>query len=193
MCDCELVEIKQFCSRKKTFECPHRECLEMFLTDPIIYVRHLSFEKILLITFRFQANKTQVLTVNFKYIFPETTQMSYNLTLPNNRSLEISFFITTILPSIKYLDHQGMNYELKLNDVFIGEKEAPVQFYWLINNTEHIIGYELNADNIAKLCSEEDFPVLVCGNGKGFVQPFASEHISIRFHPIEEKLYEVYL
>lgn len=175
MCDCELIEKKnQSYGRKKGFNCPHRDCLEMHLSDNVIYV-----------------NNTQILTINFKYIFETTIQMAYNIEMPNNRNIKLVFLIKGKLSTEKYLDSLSMTNEMKLQDVFIGERLAPVQLFWIINNTENINEYRIDTENVGNLCSEEGFPVITCENTQGFVQPYSTEFICVKFLPIEAKLYQI--
>lgn len=151
-------------------------------------------ENFKIITYRifpFQAKSSQLLTFHIKYKFQDVTTLAYIFQMTNSRYIEMHFNIIGISKSFLYLSTYARDYVFYLSDIYIGLREAPVQAFYIFNNTNQTIPYKLDDVELVKMCNDEEFPVLTCLSGEGFVQPYCSAVILIRFWPIQATTYEV--
>ncbi|RZC40393.1 uncharacterized protein BDFB_001112, partial [Asbolus verrucosus] len=175
LCDCKPKEShKSFTFRQKVYECPHKNMFTMEISDPYI-----------------PANGMQKLTFWIVHLLENENVLSYILELSNERTVIVNFFIQSIPKSDLMLSVFDRGYTLNLGYIYIGLREAPVQAYWIYNNTRNAVPYKLDDFEITKLCNAEGFPVLKCLNSVGFLKPYTSAPILFKFWPIEVKIYRV--
>ncbi|XP_050304797.1 uncharacterized protein LOC126742226 [Anthonomus grandis grandis] len=176
ICDCQLEEVSIGMSeRKKGFNCPHRDCLIMELSDPE----------------RFLAQTTKFLTIRVKYCIKGTTRMCYELHLSNKRVVEMNFEIYAIPPNTTRLSVYQQGFEMTLEDVYLGTKVAPIQTFWMYNNTNDLLNFKFDTEDIEHMCRIDGFKVLEILNPVDQILPYHNKALLLKFHPIEIKTYYI--
>ncbi|CAG9770863.1 unnamed protein product [Ceutorhynchus assimilis] len=176
ICDCELTEISTgaISKRKKGFSCPHRLCLSM------------DFEST-----QFPAKTTRFLSIKVNYQMLEDIELCYVLELSCRRVIEFYFKIPVILPDTPKLSTYTRDFSFSLEHVYLGTRVAPIQIFWLRNNTQNLLHYKFNTKNIEQMCRINGFPVLEILNPCDQIYPNKNKALLVRFLPIESKSYFV--
>nr|XP_023030497.1 cilia- and flagella-associated protein 65-like [Leptinotarsa decemlineata] len=175
MCDCHLQEAKNtFNTTKQVYNCPHRETLSLELSDNIFFKQ-----------------SSRLLTITVKYSIPGRTKMGYSLDLGDGRIIELIFLIYAIPENAGKISCYTDYFSPNLTNVAMSRKKAPIQTYWLYNNTKRSARYEIDTENVQELCRYEGFVIFQIVNPSGEIEPYTAWPLMIKFHPIEIKEYQV--
>ncbi|XP_060528275.1 cilia- and flagella-associated protein 65-like [Cylas formicarius] len=176
MCQCQLKEVADatFHLRRKNYDCPHREVVNVEISSN-----------------KFYEKAPQLLTITVKNSLPNETRMCYTLELCNRKKIELHFTIFAIPPEATRLSSYSCDFKMFLKSIFIGTRVAPIQIFWLYNNTKKLITYEIEREEFGRICRLDGFSVMDCVKYQGQVLPYSREPLMIRFHPIEAKVYKV--
>lgn len=117
--------------------------------------------------------------------------MCYVMDLPHDRSIELAFHIFGIPPDTAKISSYTSDFIMNLKNISVSRKVAPIQIFWLYNNTSQPATYEMKTRDILYLCQSEGFDVLTCINPEGTIDPYKTAPLMIRFQPIEIKEYIV--
>lgn len=81
------------------------------------------------------------------------------MNMSNNRKIEIYFNVYAIPPEIPWLSFYTENPEFILKDVYLGTRVAPMQMFWMYNNTKHCLHFEFDTEDIKHMCRIDGFQV----------------------------------
>ncbi|KAK2579228.1 hypothetical protein KPH14_008197 [Odynerus spinipes] len=139
-----------------------------------------------------KSKEVTAINIELCYILLGTTEIKWNLNIGHERNIILHMQLEVLSGSEKVL-HLLYEPTVKLENIYIGDKQPQHQICWIYNYTAQHLPYTVDIDVLNKINKIYHTEILACLNSHGTVQPQSHAPLILKFHPKHFETIEVTL